>query len=465
MVKDSKSSVPYALQVGQVAEAMEFSDLPQEVVECSKTFILDLLGCIIGAKNVGSSLAMTRAVLGLGGHPQSTIIGYNARTSAPWAAFVNGTTGHAFDMDDDHREGTLHSSVVVFPAVLALAEQVGASGKELINAFALGSELMIRLGESFLGQTYYQGFHTTGTTGVFGSALGAGKILGLDAKQLATAQGISGSQAAGLLEFGFDGSWTKRFQAGHAAKGGVISALLAREGFTGPATIYEGKYGFVRAYSHKDQYDTNKIIDNFGSKWELLENSIKPHACCRFACPFADAGLEIVSKYDFNPEDIEDVLVKCNNWMITALTVPVERKFVPLTVVDAQFSLPYVTAVSLVKKRASVPEFTDAAIKDPVVLETARKVRWELDPEAEKVYPKKYPSTVIVTLKDGRKLTSYIEYPKGDAENPVTREELLSKFKLLASNNISEKRIEKIINKVANLENVENINELTNLLR
>jgi 2-methylcitrate dehydratase PrpD len=456
---------PIARFISEIAADFQFADLPVPVVKGSKRFILDILGCILGAKNRTSSKVAASVITSLGGEPQSTLIGYSHKTSAPLAAFANATAGHAFDMDDDHREGTLHCSVVVFPAVLAAAEQGLVTGSELIAAYALGSELMIRLGESFVGQSYYQGFHPTGTTGVFGAALGAGKILGLNAEQLSWAQGIAGSQAAGINEYLADGTWTKRIQAGHPAMTGVLSALLAREGYTGPATIYEGKMGFVRAYSHKDQYDLNRISSEFGSRWELLLNSIKPHACCRFACPIADCALEIAQQNDFHPGDIKDVLVRVNNWMIEVLCHPRERKYAPVTEVDAQFSLPYVVAVSLTKKRCSVAEFTDEAIADPVVLEVAQKVRWQLEPEFEKLYPKVYPAAMELKTKGGKTFTAKVDYPKGDPENPVTDEELVGKFEFLASASISNQRIKRIVDTVMNLERVTDINQLTGLLR
>ncbi|MEA4961725.1 MmgE/PrpD family protein [Lutispora sp.] len=465
MKKFNESKKHLATQWGEFAEQTTYNDLPRKVQDYAKTLILDLLGCIIGGRHIESSQIASKVAMTLGGNPQSTVIGYNTKVSAPWAAFINGVTGHAFDMDDDHREGTLHSSVAVFPAVLAMAETLGATGKDVITAYVLGSELMIRLGESFLGQTYYQGFHPTGTTGVFGATLGAGKILGLNAAQLATAQGIAGSEAAGLLEWKADGSWTKRFQAGYAAMNGILPALLARDGYTGPSSIYEGKDGFVRAYSYQDKFDVFRINNRLGEKWEFADNSIKPHACCRFACPIVDCAIDISKNNELNPSDIEDVIVKCNKWMITILTEPSGRKYHPETVVDAQFSLPYAAAVGLVKKRASVPEFTNASIKDPEILTLMQKVRYELDPEAEKVYPEKYPSTVIVTMKDGKKYSSYIEHPKGDPENPINREELLAKFRLLSSFNMQAKRAENIIDLVSNLEQIKNINELTDLLR
>ena len=454
-----------AWQVADITAKLRYEDMPGPVAEKSKRFILDLLGCILGAKNIQSSKIMAQVISNFGGSPQSTVIGYSHKTSAPLAAMINGTTGHAFDMDDDHREGTLHSSVVIFPAVFAVAEQSRVSGKDLLTAFAAGSELMIRLGEAFLGKTYYQGFHPTGTTGVFGAALGVGKILELDTQKLTWAQGIAGSQAAGLLEWKADGTWTKRIQAGHPAMSGVISALLAREGYTGPATVYEGNDGFVRAFSHKDQYDVNKIIDQFGTRWELADNSIKPHACCRFACPIADCALDISQNNNIDPEDIEDVEVGVNNWMIKVLCEPAERKYNWQTVVDTQFSLPYVTAVSLVKKRASVPEFTDEAIQDPVVRALAQKVRWQFSDEFEKLYPKAYPASVTVRTKDGKTYHSRVDYPKGDPENPVSDAELLDKFRLLSSRNISAKQAEQIIDTVLNLEKISDINDLAGVLR
>jgi 2-methylcitrate dehydratase PrpD len=454
-----------AEKIAGITVETQYEDLPKDVAEKSKRFILDLLGCTLGAKDIQSSKIMTQVMSNLGGAPQSTVIGYSHKTSAPLAAMINATTGHAFDMDDDHREGTLHSSVVIFPAVFAMAEQAKVDGKQLITAFALGSELMIRLGESFLGQTYYQGFHPTGTTGVFGAALGAGKILSLGQQKLTWAQGIAGSQAAGLLEWKADGTWTKRLQAGHPSMTGVMSALLAREGYTGPVGIYEGPDGFVRAFSHKDQYDLNKIHDAFGERWELAINSIKPHSCCRFACPVVDCALDIAKNNDIKPEDIEDIEAGLNKWMIKVLCEPADRKYNWKTVVDCQFGLPYVVAVSLIKKRASVPEFTDEAIEDPAVRALAQKVRWTYSEEFEKMYPKAYPASVTVKTKDGKTYYSRVDFPKGDPENPVTDEELLDKFYLLSSRNISKRQGQRISEAVLNLEKMEDVNDLAGLLR
>ncbi|MDR1534219.1 MAG: MmgE/PrpD family protein [Planctomycetota bacterium] len=451
-------------QVAGIGEKLTFNDLPGEVVENSKKFILDLLGNILAARHIESSQIALATAKDLGGNPTSSVIGCGYRTSAQMAAFVNGTFGHAFDMDDDHREGTQHSSVVVFPAVFALAERFGRSGKDLLTAFVYGSEITIRLGEAFLGQTYYQGFHPTGTCGVFGAAGGAAKIMGLDAAGITYTLGLAGSQAAGLLEWKAQGSWSKRYQAGHPAMCGVLGALLASRGYTAPTTVWDGEDGFIRAYSYKDIWDYDKIIKDFGKRWEMKDTSIKVHACCRFSAPLADCALDLYGQ-GVDVGQVDSILAKVNKYSIKVLTVPVETKADPKTVVDAQFSLPYAVACGMVKGRESIAEFTNETIRDAKVLELARKVKWELDPEAEKVYPKYYPCTVIVKMKNGKEYRSHVDYPKGDPENPVTWEEAVEKFRFMAGHHSGRMEQDRIIELCANLEKLEKLDDLIELIK
>jgi 2-methylcitrate dehydratase PrpD len=446
-------------QVSEIGAKLKFEDLPPLVVENSKKFILDLLGNILAAKHLPSSEMIFQTAKDLGGDPTSTVIGWNYKTSAQMAAWLNGTFGHSFDMDDDHREGTQHSSTVVFPAVLALAEKFGKNGKDLLTSFIFGSEVTIRLGEAFLGQTYYQGFHPTGTCGVFGAAAGAAKIIGLDAGQMTYALGLAGSQAAGLLEWKAQGTWSKRFQAGTPAMSGTLGALLASRGFTAPTTVWEGEDGFIRAYSYKDTWDLNKIIDEFGKRWETTDVSIKVHACCRFSAPLADCALDLY-KRGIDVNQVDSILAKVNKYSIKVLTIPEETKADPKTEVDAQFSLPYAIAVGMVKGKETIAEYHGPAIRDPEVLALAKRVKWELDPEAEKVYPKYYPCTVIVTMKDGTQHTAHVDYPKGDPENPVSWDEAVEKFRFMAGHHRGTVEQDRIIEIVSNLDKQKDMGEL-----
>jgi len=450
-------------KVSEIGAKLTYEDLPPLVVENSKKFILDLLGSILASKHIESSQIIVDTVKDLGGVPTSTVIGCNYKTSAPMAALANGTMGHAFDMDDDHREGTQHSSVVVFPAVLSLAERLQKSGKDLITAFVYGSEITIRLGEAFEGQTYYQGFHPTGTCGVFGAAGGAAKIMGLDAEKIAYALGLAGSQAAGLLEWKAQGTWSKRYQAGHPSMCGVLGALMASRGYTSPTTVWDGQDGFIRAYSYKDIYDYNKIIDEFGKRWEMSDTSIKVHACCRFSAPLADCALDLYSR-GVDYKQVRSILAKVNKYSIKVLTIPEETKADPKTVVDAQFSLPFAIACGMVKGHEDISDFTNETIRDPEVLSLAKKVKWELDPEAEKVYPKFYPCTVEVTMNDGSVITSHVDYPKGDPENPVSWDEAVEKFRFMSGHHVGRIEQDRMIELVGNLEKMEKLDELIALM-
>ncbi len=450
-------------QVAAIGANLKFEDLPERVVNNSKMFILDLLGNIIASRHIESSEIVLETAKDLGGTPTSTAVGCNYKTSAQMAALINGTFGHAFDMDDDHRYGIQHPSVVVFPAVLALAERFKKSGKDVITAFAYGSEITIRLGESFEGQTYYQGFHPTGTCGVFGATGGAAKLLGLDEEKITYALGLAGSQAAGLLEWKAQGTWSKRYQAGHPAMCGVISALMAKNGYTAPTTVWDGQDGFIRAYSYKDIYNYEKVSGEFGKRWEMADTSIKVHACCRFSAPLADAGVELY-KRGIDYKNVESVLARVNKYSIKVLTIPTETKADPKTVVDAQFSLPYAIACGMVKGHENIDDYTNESIRDPEVLGLAKKVTWMLDPEIEKVYPKYYPCTVEVTMKDGSKEIAHIEYPKGDPENPVCWDEAVEKFRFMAGHEMGSYKVEKIIDLCSRLETLDNLDELADML-
>jgi len=469
MTQDTKNK----LQTGEmtVAERLsafaadtDFGTLPEDVIYYSKRFIMDVVGCILGGKTEKSSQIIAEVVRSWGGHPESTVIGYDFKTSCANAALANGTIGHALELDDDHRVGTQHPAVQTFPTVLAVGERVRASGEECITAFAIGCESAIRIGMGFLGDLYYQGFHPTGVCGVFGSALAAGKLLKLNREQLTNALGIAGSQASGLREWKTTGAWSKRLQAGHPNFGGVLSALLAQGGFTGPRTVIDGTYGLMESYSYQKHYSLIPIIDQLGIRYEMKDTSIKPHACCRFAQPIVDCTLALVFKYDLKPEDVAKVVVGTGKNTLKALTEPAERKYRPKTRPDAQFSLPYSVAVSIFKRRALEKEYNEECYTDPEILALADKVTAYLDEEVESKWPEYYPAIVTIETVDGRKLTEKIDYPKGDPENPVTDDELEYKFRNLASYTLKEDRINKLVDTLWNLEKVQDIRELGALL-
>lgn len=444
--------------------SQKFEGLPKETIEKVKHYGIDVIGCIVGASQEQQARVLIEVMKTEGGNSHSSVFAHGFKTSVMNAAMINGTMGHTFDFDDDHREGTMHPSVAVFPAVFALGEKLGTNGKDLMCAFILGLEVMIRTGESFLGKSYFQGFHPTGTCGVFGAAAGCALLLGLDIKQTKYALGLAGSFAAGTIECTGEGAWQKPLQAGHPAMSGVLAAFLAEKNFIGTGTIFDGPSGVIRAFSFKDQYDYGRITENLGRKWEMMDTSIKVHACCRFSAPVVDCALDLY-RQGVRAKDVKTIVAKVCNFTIQNLCFPRERKLHPVTHVDAQFSLPYAIAVAICKNRAGVDEFKKEVLGDPEVLSLAERVTWELDPEAEAMYPKAYPATLVATLHDGRTFESHVDYPKGDPENPASLEDIVNKFHSLTERLFDQKKREKILERVKKLEEVKNIAQIADLLR
>lgn len=421
---------------------VETRSVPQKVVDFTTMFVVDHLGVVVaGTRKTSSDILLEACAAWAPAGGGATLVGRGTTNSPPFAALINGTTGHALELDDDHREGTQHPGVAVIPAAFAVAEQLGSSGEDFILATALGYEVMIRLGEAHLGKSYLRGFHPTGTCGTIGAAVAAGKLMGLDVGQMTSAIGLAASQSAGLLTFRSNGAWNKRLHAGQAAMSGVICAELARRDFRGPSESLLSPEGWLQAFAYNGEFDVDFVIGRLGERWDLLDNSIKVHACCRFAGPIVDATLETVLREDVRPEQVASVTIAMAKYPLTrSLIEPLERKLNPTSVVDAQFSAPFAAAVSIVKRRAFVEEYSETGIRDADVLAMARKVKWEVDPEAERLWPKRYPCEVTIELTDGRKVASRVEWPKGDPENAVTPDELRVKFMTLATPVLGERQ-------------------------
>ncbi len=452
---------------------LEYSKVPLHVKERAKMRILDFLGVALAGSRIPSSRIMIEVVKELGGAAESTVVGERERASCIHAALANGTMAHASDYDDDHRSSTMHPGSPVVSASLALAEREGSDGVRLIEAVLAGYEVACRVGEAFLGTQYLEGFHPTGTCGVFGSAAAAAKILKLSAKEIVWAFGIAGTQASGIEEWKADGTWTKRMHPGTAAQSGILACLLGRKGYTGPATVFEGKYGFLNAFSFERTYDARKITEDLGKVFIGHETAFKPYPCCRFLHQLIDGVLELVKQHRVKPTDIEEVRVRTFKVGIDTLMKPEERRYRPKTNVDAQFSIPFTVGAAILRQRISLAEFTDESIRDPKILEMASKVKGEEDPEYTKGYPERFPTFIEMSLKDKRVLSSYVDVPSGDpmkkeyAEDPSRFDnEMIEKFLRIVSNVPSfSDRGKRIVALVQGIDRAQGISGLMELLR
>jgi len=453
---------PIAEQIAELAVKLRYEDLPERVRPRAASLVLDLLGSMIGSKQLLSSRIATEVALELGGPEESTVVGYGRKVAAPHAAFANAMQGYAFDFADDHNESNSHPSVASIPASLALGEKLHATGKQVIEAVALGNEVVCRLGSAFLGKTYYQGFHPSSTCGTFGATISAAKLMGLDVQQATHALGIAGSQVGGLRAWNTSGAYTKRLQAGHPAMVGIISAMMAKKGFDGPPEIIEGRDGFMQAYSYQLQYDTKYITEGFGTDWTFANSSIKVYPCCRYSGGHLDACLDIVERHHPDWRAIKSIFIRSSDYTIRLLAMP--RKRDPQNIVDTQFSMPCQAAIALIDGKIDVDTFTEPNIFRPDVRELMTKIDWVVDEEFERRYPEHYSCSVTVTMQDGTEYTSTIDDPKGDYRNPVTQQDIEAKFEKLARRELDADRVAKITTFVRNIDQVDDVSQLFALM-
>ena len=443
---------------------LSYNALPEEVIDRVKYLTLDYLGVAARGSLSESSAPILNFVSNRGMVREgAVVIGTDLKADPTYAALANGTFAHSIELDDVVNEASLHPAVVIMSSALACSHIAGSGGRALIEGIVVGYEAMTRLGFSLDPKAHYaQGFHPTGTCGTMGSALTAAKILGLDQEAMTNALGIAGSQAAASMEFLSDGSFTKRLHAGWAAHSGVIAALLAREGFTGPGTIIEGRYGFLRSYSPNS--DPASLFENWGDPFKVMKTSIKPHACCRYKQGPIDGILEIMHQNSLKPSDIEEVKLGILKAGFPIIAQPEESKYNPKSIVDAQFSMPFGAAVAILHGRATLEEYTQENMMSSEIKQMMGRIYCVEDPKLERDYPKKWPASVNLSTKGGQQYHTKIEFPKGDPENPLTWDELIHKFKSLISPVFSDERGAEIISYVRGIESAKNLKDLSRLL-
>ena len=341
--------VPVTRELAEFVDTLRFEDLPELSVERAKALILDLLGSIVRAgaeADSTPSLSAALATMGLDGPGESTVSGLKWRVAPAIAALANGMLGHSLDFDDTHADSSLHPSAPVVPAALAVAEQVGSNGREILTAIVAGYEVCCRLGNALDPTAHYaRGFHPTATAGTFGAAAAAAKLYGLDADGIATAFGVSGSQAAGSLQFLANGAWNKRWQVGQAAMNGVMAAALAKHGFHAAAAPIEGQHGFLHAYS--DQARQDLAVAGLGTVWETERIAMKPYPACRYTHAALDGLKAMRTEKGLSGDDFRKLVIGLHKNGIVLTAAPLQEKRRARSVVDGQFSMPFTAAVML----------------------------------------------------------------------------------------------------------------------
>ena len=407
------------------AATLRFEDIPAPVLRRAEDLFLDWFGSALAGKGARPVEAIERFAVTMGpAVGESEVLISRSRTSPLFAAMVNAASSHFAEQDDVHNGAVFHPGTVVFPPVLAVAQTIGSSGPELLTAAVAGYEVGIRVGE-FLGRSHYQVFHTTGTAGTLASAAAVGRLLNLSSGQMLDAFGSAGTQAAGLWEFLRDAADSKQLHTAKAATGGLLSAYLAKEGFTGAKHILEGPQGMAAGMS--SDADPAKLTDRLGERWALVETSFKYHASCRHTHPAADALQIVMVQHELKAEAIARVTAHVHQAAIDVLGPVLD----PKTVHQAKFSMGTVLGMIAQFGRAGMTEFVDH-FNDPRVAAFRERCAMALDPEVDQAYPENWIGKVTVETADGRTLRGRVDEPKGDPGNTLTRSELEQKALRLA---------------------------------
>ena len=421
-------------QLATFAAQLRFDAIPPPVIRKIEDLLVDWFGSCLagkGARAVESIARFAASMAPQGGTAQ--VLVNRSQTSPYFAAMVNAAASHVVEQDDVHNGSVFHPATVVFPVALAVAQTLGSSGKQMLAASVVGYEVGIRVGE-FLGRSHYKVFHTTGTAGTLAAAATAGSLLGLNAAQMQHALGSAGTQAAGLWEFLRTAADSKQLHTAHAAAAGLMSAYLAKDGFTGAAQILEGPQGMAAGMS--SDADVAKLTDGIenGAKdgsvkrWATVETSFKYHACCRHTHPAADALLQVMKANHLQPQDIARVVTHVHQGAIDVLGPVVN----PSTVHQSKFSMG--TTLALVARfgHAGLAEF-DAHFNDAMTVALRERVEMALDVEVDAAYPRRWIGKVTVTTTDGRTLPGRVDEPKGDPGNTLSRDEISAKALRLAA--------------------------------
>ncbi|MCJ2087778.1 MmgE/PrpD family protein [Methylobacterium sp. E-005] len=437
--------------------ATRYEDLPPELIALGKQHILDAFGLAIAGQKAETGPIVHRYLAELGVlNGLSTVLGTDQHAAPRFAAFANGVAIHADDFDDtqlavakDRVYGLLtHPTVPTLPPALALAEALNKSGRDFMLAYHLGVEVATKLAEAIAPRSYESGFHSTSMCGVFGSAAAAGKLRGLDARQLRNAFGVAGAEAGGLRE-NF-GTMTKPFQAGHSAEAGIVAADLAALGWTAAEDILEAKRGFFAAFG--GGWDPGAIVGRLGRPWSLLSPgvSIKPYPSGSLTHPAMDVMADLIAQHGIRPQEVAQVRVGTNRQMLNTL---IHHR--PRTGLQAKFSMEYCMAVLLVLGKAGLGQFQDDVVNRPELQAMIDRVTFYNNPDADAAGADKMRSYVELRLTDGRTVLGQGDFARGSPEKPMSFDDTVAKFEGCADfAGLPRDRVGRIVSAVRNLEAV-----------
>jgi 2-methylcitrate dehydratase PrpD len=435
---------------------LEYQNIPSTAIEQAKRCLLDFIGVALCGANDPTAIHIFEFFKRLGGTREATIIRHDHKTSILLAALVNGSMAHGLELDDGHIVGHVHPGVTAIPAALAVGEQMGASGKDILTAIVAGYETVIRVGDAVTPSAIYdRGIHAPGLVGAFGASAAVGRLLNLSEKEMTYALGNCCLTPVSPFQTFIEGATIKELYGGWPSLVGALAATMAGDGFTGPVRFFEGPMGFCRNVSENP--DLEKITESLGDRWRILEVYFKHHASCSFSHTMVDAALAIIETEPIEPEDIRQIIVKTHRFASDL------NEKIPDSIPARKSSLPYCVAVAILRNRVFLDEFTPDPEENEKILNLTQKTEVCLDPELDQLHVSDEgirPAQVEIYLKNGRVLKERRDVAKGWPENPLGLAELEEKFFNLVGPFLSVDRAEEIRKLIAELETLPDISKL-----
>jgi 2-methylcitrate dehydratase PrpD len=455
--------MPIAADLAAWTTRVRYDDLPADVVRATKARVLDVIGLSLAGAETAFGRSVRDAAVALSPPGPCRVLGTGDAIGVAMAAFANGAFSQALEYDDTHNESIVHMSSPSVAAALALADTARISGRDLIAAIAVGNEISCRAGSVAPGQFHRRGFHPSGLFATFGVTYLAARLLGLDAEATARAAGICGSFASGILECWVDGTQTKFLHPGWSAQSGIASAFLARAGTTGPAEVFEGRWGLFA--THLQDVETpphfDRLTSGLGEHWDSRNSSFKPYPAAHVLHPYISAILRLRAAHGLTAADVAHIDCPVAAFIVPIVCEPASEKLAPASDSHGRISLQYSLAEAFVRGTLGRHAYSDERLHDPEILAFARRVRYHVDPTFPG--PGRFRGAVTITLTDGKTLTEVEEYNRGSAENPMTDAELRAKFDENAEGFLDKAARDRVAEAVMTLDAMANARALVDL--
>lgn len=439
----------HSIEIAKFISNISYENIPKNVFARAKELMLDTLGVAIAGSN---EECVRNAIKTMDCLPNSKgeakIWGHNKKVAPNYAAMINAISSHALDFDDTHTEAIVHASAILTPLCLTYAHHLKISNKRILTAFIAGWEIAARVGIASKGSFHKRGFHTTAIAGIFGATAAMSVLLKLNEGECVNALGLAGSFASGINEFLSNGSNSKVIHVASCVNNAILAATFAKNSMSGPVSVFEGRDNIFKTFGIEKECDKKLLIKDLGENWQIMQVSLKPYPSCHFAHGFIECAL-MLRDDKINPDDIQSIKCYVDEVPINFICDPIEKKYTPKTSYEAKFSMPFLMALAFFDGKINLRSYDN--LNRTEIIEFAKKINYTS--HVSSGFPKYFPGHIEVILNDGKTIKKDVFINKGNFDNPLSFDEIFSKFKNCASNKLSIENILQVAEIIKKYEN------------